>query len=84
MLKSSAIVAASERIVPQSSPPYAWNCRCARCARWPSRTFIVSSVVETLPGTPRLLQCRWIGCGIPRSSMICARPEMIFAGVTVL
>ena len=37
-------------------------------------------VVATLPGTPRLLQCRWSGCGSSRSSTICARLEMICAG----
>ena len=39
----------------------------------PPGVFMVSSVVVTLPGAPRLLQCRCSGCGRPSSSTIRAR-----------
>ena len=52
------------------------------CPRWPSRAFIVSSVVVQLPGRPRLLQWMCTGCGSFSSSTAWATRWMICRGVT--
>ena len=53
-----------------------------RWPRWPSSSFIVSSVVVQLPGRPRLLAWMWTGCGRPSSSTARATAAMICRGVT--